>query len=422
VDRFKSVNARFLKGSADGITITNGWATFDASAADSYWIDTGNTLRVANIVGSATHSAAVPGAWFHLKAGKRISIDNFRAGGERACTFMVIDHDEAMVADGSRVNVVVTNSVIDGVAGGYWLKIRKSMPESLVVRDCRSFGGTWGVWVDSATIPLDRILGYGRNQMNWDIGRNADATPDYKRVTWSANPSANVGTDLGDLLWRHIPDPEATLPGQPDRNWFPAGLISYASPGWSSVSSTGMSATTPDETTGYALGTYQATAATNSISTRINLGKGIPAGIYTLSAYVKSSGAGRLLTTYRGASNLDAWRFTGGDRYQRLSTSFYHDGGDASLGFNVYNLAVGQTVSVGLFQLDSGPAAKPYLYPGNPQGQRIVSTYYLDRVPTTGSYVVGDRVVRTPPVVGQPKAWVCTVKGSPGTWVSEGNL
>ena len=35
---------------------------------------------------------------------------------------------------------------------------------------------------------------------------------------------------------------------------------------------------------------------------------------------------------------------------------------------------------------------------------------------------VGDRIVNTPPVVGQPKAWVCTVAGSPGTWVSEGNL
>lgn len=37
-------------------------------------------------------------------------------------------------------------------------------------------------------------------------------------------------------------------------------------------------------------------------------------------------------------------------------------------------------------------------------------------------YLVGDRVLNINPVVGQPKAWVCTVAGSPGTWVSEGNL
>lgn len=41
--------------------------------------------------------------------------------------------------------------------------------------------------------------------------------------------------------------------------------------------------------------------------------------------------------------------------------------------------------------------------------------------PTTGTWAVGERVARTP-VVGQPKAWSCTVAGTPGTWVSEGNL
>ena len=35
---------------------------------------------------------------------------------------------------------------------------------------------------------------------------------------------------------------------------------------------------------------------------------------------------------------------------------------------------------------------------------------------------VGDRAVFATPTVGQPKAWVCTVAGTPGTWVSEGNL
>jgi hypothetical protein len=42
--------------------------------------------------------------------------------------------------------------------------------------------------------------------------------------------------------------------------------------------------------------------------------------------------------------------------------------------------------------------------------------------PTVGSWDVGDRSRNTTPAVGQPKAWVCTVAGAPGTWVSEGNL
>ena len=42
--------------------------------------------------------------------------------------------------------------------------------------------------------------------------------------------------------------------------------------------------------------------------------------------------------------------------------------------------------------------------------------------PTTGSWAIGDRSANSTPAVGQPKGWVCTVAGAPGTWVSEGNL
>lgn len=38
------------------------------------------------------------------------------------------------------------------------------------------------------------------------------------------------------------------------------------------------------------------------------------------------------------------------------------------------------------------------------------------------AWKVGDRVYNSAPVVGQPKSWVCTVAGTPGTWTSEGNL
>jgi hypothetical protein len=42
--------------------------------------------------------------------------------------------------------------------------------------------------------------------------------------------------------------------------------------------------------------------------------------------------------------------------------------------------------------------------------------------PGAGSAAIGDRVEQSVPVVGNPKGWRCTVAGSPGTWVSEGNL
>jgi hypothetical protein len=42
--------------------------------------------------------------------------------------------------------------------------------------------------------------------------------------------------------------------------------------------------------------------------------------------------------------------------------------------------------------------------------------------PTTGTYPVGSRVFNSAPAVGSPKGWICTVAGTPGTWVSEGDL
>jgi hypothetical protein len=50
--------------------------------------------------------------------------------------------------------------------------------------------------------------------------------------------------------------------------------------------------------------------------------------------------------------------------------------------------------------------------------------FYASANPSGGTapWIVGDRAINSVPTVGQPKGWVCTVAGSPGTWVSEGNL
>lgn len=42
--------------------------------------------------------------------------------------------------------------------------------------------------------------------------------------------------------------------------------------------------------------------------------------------------------------------------------------------------------------------------------------------PTAGTWAKGRRGLNGNPTAGQPKSWICTVAGTPGTWVSEGNL
>jgi hypothetical protein len=47
---------------------------------------------------------------------------------------------------------------------------------------------------------------------------------------------------------------------------------------------------------------------------------------------------------------------------------------------------------------------------------------YSGTVAPTGAAQVGDICWNSVPAVGQPKGWQCTVSGTPGTWVSMGNL
>ena len=76
-------------------------------------------------------------------------------------------------------------------------------------------------------------------------------------------------------------------------------------------------------------------------------------------------------------------------------------------------LLAGQVVKVSSFRLFAGNITL------NTQNTRMYGT-----AAPSGSLQaeVADRVIQQVPAVGSPKAWVCTVKGVPGTWVSEGNL
>jgi hypothetical protein len=55
-------------------------------------------------------------------------------------------------------------------------------------------------------------------------------------------------------------------------------------------------------------------------------------------------------------------------------------------------------------------------------GMKGRTEIYGTTAPGTGTHYQCDRVINAFPASGQPKAWVCTVSGTPGTWVSEGNL
>lgn len=57
--------------------------------------------------------------------------------------------------------------------------------------------------------------------------------------------------------------------------------------------------------------------------------------------------------------------------------------------------------------------------PGNTNARL---TAYDSSAPVALTWARGDRIINRLPAVGSPKSWVCTVAGTPGTFVSEGNL
>lgn len=57
-------------------------------------------------------------------------------------------------------------------------------------------------------------------------------------------------------------------------------------------------------------------------------------------------------------------------------------------------------------------------------GQGLAGTIHTqaNATPSVGTWAVGDHLARQNQTAGQAKGWFCTVAGTPGTWVSEGNL
>jgi hypothetical protein len=88
----------------------------------------------------------------------------------------------------------------------------------------------------------------------------------------------------------------------------------------------------------------------------------------------------------------------------------------------VFKGNVSEAISGG--QVYDGP--NPIVIDNNNRGNTLPNnkSYALfgTAAPSAGTWAVGDRVQQSTPIVGNPKGWVCTVAGTPGTWVSEGNL
>lgn len=141
---------------------------------------------------------------------------------------------------------------------------------------------------------------------------------------------------------------------------------------------------------------------------------------------------------------FDNCRFTNAG-YPNISSSVRGLSIGTSGNVNFYNCAIGRTTTdaIANYYIEASGTGDFVLTdctftslaaPGVPEitGSQVVKIsgglgnryrhYYKSSAPSTGTWNVGDRVFNSAPSVGQPKGWICTIAGTPGIWVSEGNL
>jgi hypothetical protein len=122
------------------------------------------------------------------------------------------------------------------------------------------------------------------------------------------------------------------------------------------------------------------------------------------------------------SSRQFSWNANYGGAYETGAdaTNVFFEVGEAVKSIAVYQRGGTAAIRIRSFQIlsvDSLSAASWAGYEEIIPGCNIGTA-----APTTGTWKRGDRCVNTSLAVGSPKAWSCTVTGTPGTWASEGNL
>ena len=139
---------------------------------------------------------------------------------------------------------------------------------------------------------------------------------------------------------------------------------------------------------------------------------GLASGMYTVVVNIKITTEHITSVVLFAGANQKGFKL-GKGRHVLCLPTYYVAGTDAQLtGYGCENMSNGQVVTFGPVRVFAGLVAV----------ETDNTIVYGTAAPTTLRWELGDRVIQSAPTVGQPKSWVCTVAGTPGTWVSEGNL
>lgn len=141
----------------------------------------------------------------------------------------------------------------------------------------------------------------------------------------------------------------------------------------------------------------------NGSFTRTNRSSTVCSFLTTPSVGISGVAAGDVFTF---TTKADCYRFNGG---QRVTTSPAGAAYVRSVDYDAGTMILDAAIT-------SGAAAVSHAE------NYLSSVTFGTAAPTSGTWKRGDICENLLPSVGAPKRWLCTADGTPGTWVSEGNL
>ena len=273
-------------------------------------------------------------------------------------------------------------------------------PTSIIFNNCGGF-------VDAQT----GVINFDSTMTEVEKAKLSKTQIQFNRTDNNGNLDAYV-SNLDNLAFSEV----ARQPDVPiNRVCTVADLVATTGTPWvTTINSSGVSSTTLIDSIGNAgvQNQYEVTSASGSIdatySTVYNIDT-LPNGNYTYELYLTCTGNVKVGMVACGA----------GTKYYDLAAGCYQ----LCLPFSVStnNSRFLQIIISGLLGTKFA-ASRLRVWKGFHLSRE--TEVYSNAAPTAVNNVwfVGDRVINNVPTVGQPKAWICTVAGLPGTWVSEGNL
>ena len=390
----RAATAWIVKSGCDVCLFDNNWVE---GPCETFFWNT-KSMYIRGMLGVPTNST-VSSRWI-LNEGTALTCQDSRFGGEAGARTIV---DQSTGPGGiNATKLVVENCEV--YATGFPIVRFNDIPDVFAFTRNYGFNGAYPFQFNLIPSATKNALG-SRN--TWNVGENEQIEmgglrSNLEDVT-ANNKSAmieNVRASLGS---------ETFTAADVVRN------ILYTEVGFGNTGSitAGMTAGTSTDFFGATVQTINGINGTSQFnSTWTTLLSGFAAGSYTMLVNIAVNAGASVLLYLNAGNNIRTENLTLG-KYT-LAVPFYFDGTNATVcGYTVRNICLGTQIAHGGLRVVSGTV----------DGYKKWNTECLGTAaPVAGLWRLGDRVINSAPTVGQPKAWVCTVAGTPGTWVSEGNL